>query len=163
MSLDLGRGTASRSPREAMLERRIAELSERLRLVPSQFPDSAPMVYLCTIGNGNDILTVGSTHYYGLKYPAADVLEVPTLVPPSTNGGCPDGLTIGTLESETGSLSTVWIGTRLRPGGAGVGPVYSDLTLVSIPRYTQILVRQSIAMPVTGGGTVSVLLPYRVL
>jgi hypothetical protein len=158
-------GLSARSNATASIEERLAQLEFTMANFKAPWQPMQHRVYLATIGNGNDILTVGSTHYYGLKYPTADVVEVPTLVPPSTDDGCPDGLTIGTLESETGAQTTVWIGTRLRPGGVGVGPVYADLALLSIPRYTQILCRQSITMPITDGdgAVVPVWLPYRVL
>lgn len=149
--------------RVELIDRRLAELDQRTRTVQLRHIQMAPVTYLGIPRRGNAIVTIGSTTYYGLKYPTANVTVVPTTAPPSGNGACPDGLTYGEIESTTGVLSVVWIGWRLQPGGTGT--VYNDMTGVSIPGATSILCRTKISMPVTtpSGTFVDVYLPYRIL
>lgn len=160
MSLDLGRGTASRSPREAMLERRLAELNERLRLVPSQFPDRAEATFYLFCRSGNALATVGSTTYYGLKQPAAPVETVPTVVPSTTDGACPDGLSWATLIADNGALSQVWVGVNLKPTA---DPAITDYTGI-LAYLTPFLSRRVVLMPLVSDATVKVpvFMPWRV-
>jgi hypothetical protein len=152
------------------INRKINELKSQIQLLESRsrqtwsYPPSvnlSSITYLGIIRSGNLIVTVGTTNFYGLKYPSANVTAVPTTVAPTGNGACPDGLTAAYIESETGVQTAVWIGWRLQPGGTGI--VYNDMVGVSIPAGASILCRTKISMPVTAGGVVDVYVPYRVL
>lgn len=154
------------NPTEAQqLRQEIVRLKQEIALRPIRVPTrgggSPIATYLGIIGVGNIAATVGTTNYYGLKYPAANVTTVPTIIPPTGLGACPDGLTIGQIEQPDLTYKTVWIGCRLQP--AGVGPVFNDLPISSIPRNTLVLCRTIVTMPCTAGGTVPVYVAFRLL
>lgn len=156
MTLDLGR-LARRDPREAELERRIAELEERLRMVPSQFAESyaTPARYYLECLDGNLLFTASSVNYYGLSRPSSPITQVPTLVPSSTPGALANGLSRGTLINNDGTTSTVWIGNNITPGVWSGGSIvagsanYNDYTGY-LSNGNTFVSRNRISVPVTG-------------
>lgn len=104
--------------------------------------------YFMIVGNGNLVTTIGGTNIYGLKYPAANVTEVPTVIPPAGQGAAPDGLSKASLELTPGVITTVWVGLRLQPGGAG--PVFDDIGPIDIFYNTPLCCLTYTLMPLSG-------------
>jgi len=147
------------------LRSQLANIESRARQSWSAVPATSigpTPAYLAVIQNGNTLFTVGSTTVYGLKYPAANVTSIPTIIPSGSSGACPDGLTRAELELTPGASRTVvWVGYRLQPGGTG--PVYDDVSGIDIFYQTPVLCRTFVDMPLVSDATQTarVYLPFR--
>ena len=138
------------------LQRRLADAQRRLDRVPARWaPTAGPQVYYLVCGSGNFLVALGGLNYYGLKRPSSVVTAVPSLAPPGAAGASADGLSIGTLYSQSGAVTSVWVGARLQPGvwsGASIiaGPVSFDDWTGTLTQATPFLSRSVARLPVTG-------------
>lgn len=142
----------------AMMRSQTSRLESVSRQVWQYQPAVMPiMPYVLSVGEGNILITIGSTDYKGLKYPSADVTTVPSATPAAIDTSCPNGISPAYLISEAGN-TLVWIGTRLKPGSAAA---VTELT-GSLVSSTAVLCRSIIAMPISGAPTTfaPVYVPY---
>ena len=131
------------------MRREIAELREQTRLIPARWAGklSVTAVDVITLSSGSDtLLTVSGVAYQGIEVPASAITSVPS----STPSGSSPGLGVGYLRG-----AAVWIATKVN-AGAGV---VTD-TVAAIPNGQTFTTRKSVDMPVSGGGTAKVYLPW---
>lgn len=127
----------------AALARRISELEDRLRMVPSDWP-TIPEFLSLVIAGGNTLITSPFVEY-GIKNTYSTITTLPAVAP--VNGQTyPDGLGYGQV---AGGTTLVWIANAaLQPGGTGT--VVSGGLASYIPRYTPIWCQAIVTFDVGG-------------
>jgi hypothetical protein len=132
------------------MRRELAELREQTRLIPVRWGNPLTVDVITSCSGSDVLITVVSTQFTGVALPGT----VPTVLPqvdPTSLWTFPAFLGKGLLRG-----AYVWIATKVNPGTGNV----SD-TLAAIPNGQSFMTRRSVVMPVTGGGTASVYLPWQ--
>jgi len=142
------------SPQDRVLFQRmaaeLAELRRDTRLIPARWARTATTYYMQML-SGNLLATIATVNYYGLKQPASNITTVPTVVPSTTSGATPDGLSPAYLLNDAGTTTLVWAGVRLSPPS---GPIYEYAGVLT--RDSAFLARTIVQMPLATDSSVLV-------
>lgn len=127
-------------------------------------------VYFISVGDGNELQTIGATTYKGIKRPADEIQTVP--VSAAVMGASyPDGLSAAYLNNDSNAV--VWCGLRLRPDKwvtipPSTTPVLTAGTRLyddyqgSLPEATPVICKQYAMVPIQGmsGQSAKVYVPW---